>query len=195
MVSKAHYRKVAQRLKKLDKAFTQVVLALGDSETQPLQRLDPTQPTAVLLVAGFSSLGVHTLLKIQQIFPNHYHQAIFVSIGVLDSGNFKGVGETESLRLNVLNQLTQYVDLAKKKMGWAATYEMSLGTEVAEALHKLCTEIHQKFPHSVFFTGKLVFPEPSWWHKIFHNETAFVVQRRIGLEGMPMVVIPVRVPL
>jgi len=195
MVSKNHYRKVAQRLKKLDKQFTQVVLALGDSDSQPQPKLDSTQPTAVLLVAGFSSLGVHTLLKIQQIFPNHYHQAIFASIGVLDSGNFKGAGETESLRLNVLNQLTQYVDLAKKKMGWAATYEMSLGTEVAEELHKLCTDIHRQYPHSVFFTGKLVFPEPSWWHKIFHNETAFAVQRRIGLEGMPMVVIPVRVPL
>jgi hypothetical protein len=42
------------------------------------------------------------------------------------------------------------------------------------------------------FAGKLVFREPTWWDRLLHNETAHSVQRRLEFDGLPMVILPVR---
>ena len=59
---------------------------------------DANEHTAVILVGGYSGLGVHTLLNAVRFVPNHFKNMIFISVGVVDSGNFKGVEELESLQ-------------------------------------------------------------------------------------------------
>ena len=60
--------------------------------------LDPDEPTAILLAAGFNSFGLHTLLSVVRYFPDLYKNFIFVSVAEIDSGSFKGAAEIQALR-------------------------------------------------------------------------------------------------
>ena len=43
--------------------------------------------------------------------------------------------------------------------------------------------------------GQLVFSDDNAWNRALHNETAFMVQKRLQRRGMPMIVVPVRINL
>jgi hypothetical protein len=184
-----HYRLVAKKLVQLGEE-----LAVEDlpDEPAPHAELDPKAPTAVVLAGGYGGLGIHTLLNIPRVFPHQFTQAIFVSVGVIDAGTFKGEAEMTSLEARTRGELAKYAELAKKKLGWAAGGETALGIEAVAELEKLCRAIAKRYPRSVFFAGKLVFREERWWQRILHNETAHAVQRRLELAGLTMVVLPIR---
>src|ERR1700759_2052775 len=65
---------------------------------KPAPACDHNARTAVFLVNGFNGLGLHTLLAVIRMFPKVYQNFIFVQVGVLDAGNFKGAAEVENLR-------------------------------------------------------------------------------------------------
>ncbi|MEI9997996.1 MAG: hypothetical protein WDO13_01920 [Verrucomicrobiota bacterium] len=58
---------------------------------------------------------------------------------------------------------------------------------------RLALKIHNKFPRSVFFAGKLLFEAEKWYYPLLHNETAYAISRRLQLQGIPMVVMPIRI--
>ena len=89
-----YYRHVTTRLKGLDESLGTIEVH-GEPNLAPP---DPEQHTAVILVGGYSGLGVHTLLNAVRFVPNHFKNMIFISVGVVDSGNFKGVEELEHLQ-------------------------------------------------------------------------------------------------
>jgi hypothetical protein len=60
-------------------------------------------------------------------------------------------------------------------------------------IERLCREVFLRFPRAMFFAGKLIFREPTWWQRLLHNETAHAVQRRLEFDGLPMVILPVRI--
>jgi len=186
---KRHYALVARKLTRLsDELSLDSVPAIAP----PPPELDPTKPTAVVLAGGFGGLGVHTLLQIPRLFPHQFEQVIFVSVGVIDAGTFKGHEEMAALDLQTVEHLEKYVEFARTRMGWAADHDHSLATEAVAELERLCREIHLRFPRSVFFAGKLIFRHESWWQRILHNETAHAVQRRLEFDGLTMVVLPIR---
>ena len=192
---RAHYRMVGRKVQELNKELEPLVAnpeqpAAGI--TPGATELDPEKPTAVLLAGGYGGLGAHTLLQITKLFPDQFKQVIFISVGVVDSGTFKGKDEIEALEANIRKQLDQYVKFARNKLGWAADSDMVVGAEAVAEIERLCREVHLRFPRSMFFAGKLVFREPSWWHRLLHNETAHSVQRRLEFDGLPMVILPVR---
>jgi hypothetical protein len=47
----------------------------------------------------------------------------------------------------------------------------------------------------LFVAGQLIFEEDTFWNRVLHNETAFMVQKRLQRRGMPMIVVPVRIDL
>jgi hypothetical protein len=54
-------------------------------------------------------------------------------------------------------------------------------------------KIRERFPRSVFFAGKLLFEAEKWYYPLLHNETAYAISRRLQLQGIPMVVMPIRI--
>ncbi len=178
---RAHYRMVAERVKKLSNEMAGTLQDLPNKPGAPTE-IDPEEPTAVVMAGGYGPLGLSTLLQIDRVFPGQFKQVVFISAGVIDSGSFKGADEIEHLRQTVAKQLEQYVTFARDKLGWAADWDMVVGTEAVSELERLCREVHLRFPRSVFFAGKLIFREPSWWHRLLHNETAHAVQRRLEFE-------------
>jgi hypothetical protein len=187
---KSHYHQVAKKLKRLSDE-----LALDNVPgvaPPPPAELDPMKPTAVVLAGGFGGLGIHTLLQIPRLFPDQFAQVVFVSVGVIDAGTFKGEEEMSALQRKTDADLERYVQFARTHLGWAAEYDSLLGTEAVAELERLCREVYLRFPRSVFFAGKLIFRHEGWWQRLLHNETAHAVQRRLEFDGLTMVVLPIR---
>jgi hypothetical protein len=181
---------VIAKLRVLDNSLRQLALPKGASpvQTEP----DPLQPTAVLLVGRFSGLGIHTMLNSIRFTPGYFRSFVFVSAGVVDSGNFKGSGAVQELRKHTLDNLEQYVVLANQ-LGMPATSFMTIGTDPVDDLEQLCQTVIKKFPKSVVFAGQLVFQKENWIQRLLHNQTAYSLQRRLQWDGIPMVILPTRV--
>ena len=185
-----HYRKVAAKLAVLSKTLSDLP---GDAPTAAaLAAPDPRQPTAVLLVGGYGGLGIHSLLAIFRQFPGFYKQAVFVSVAVVDSGTFKGAEELEHLKVETQQSLDKYVALARG-FGLAAVSFMAEGTDPLASIETLCLQISRQFPRATYFAGKLIFRKDTWYQRLLHNETATAIQRRLQWEGLPTVILPVRV--
>ena len=187
-----HYRQVQDKLTKLTEELAVDTIPAITGTDAPATELDPSLPTAVVLAGGFGGLGLHTLMQIPRVFPNQFKQIVFVSVGVLDAGSFKGASEVDALREKSEHDLARYVDFARTRMGWAADQDFRLGTEAVAELEGLCREVSLRFPRSVFFAGKLIFRHEKWWQRMLHNETAHAVQRRLEFDGLTMVVLPIR---
>jgi hypothetical protein len=187
MIIKRHYNGVFARLKRLDQITN--ALPSGPARELPLEK---NKPTAVMLVGGFSGLGIHSMLTVMKLFPRYFHNVIFMSVGVIDSATFQGVDEVDRVREETEEALKKYVQLARN-MGIPADYRMSMGTEAISECEKLAQEIAREYPRSIFFAGKLIFERERWWDRLLHNETAYQIQRRLQFAGLAMVILPVRV--
>jgi amino acid transporter len=187
-VIRRHYHRVQSNLKRLD----EIMNALPAHPVGEHGKLDPKLPTAVLLVGAYSGLGIHQLLTIQRLFPGHYKNFVFLSVGVIDSATMKGVEEVEAIRQLTELSLKRYVDLARR-LGLACDYRMSIGTEAVAEAEQLCLSVGKEFPRALFFAGKLVFEQERWYQRLLHNETAYQLQRRLQFAGLNAMVLPVRV--
>jgi len=193
-VVRLHYRRVGEALAAL---YAQLV----DLPAEPdrarraagaIERgIDPSQPTAVVLVASYGGLGIHTTYGIVRGFPNHFANVVFVSIGVIDSGAFKGEDAIDALRSETQQMLERYVELARG-LGWPATSRFTIGTDAVEEAEKLCLEIAREFPRATFFAGKVIFERERWYQRLLHNETAFAIQKRLQFAGHTMVILPAK---
>jgi amino acid transporter len=194
-----HYRGVGELIQRLNLKLNVELGAemptVSDAPTEPhrVAEMDPEKPTAVVLVGGYSGLGIQTVLEIERVFPGQYRQIVFISAGIVDSGAFKGAGEVDALREKLGRDLERYVEFARRRFGWAADCDVAIGTDAVFELERLCRQVYLRFPLSVFFAGQLVVRQPTWWYRLLHNETAFAVQRRLQFDRLPMVILPTRV--
>ena len=186
---RGHYARVEKDLKRLDDVLVPVapVPVPGDG----LATLDRKLPTAVITVDRFSGYGLHQILSIHMLFPKYYGNFVFVSVAVVDSGNFKGEEEVGRLEANTRENLEKYVAWCREK-GWNAGYRMAVATEAVDEVVKICKELCGEFPRAVVFSGKLVFKKEQWYHRLLHSETAMAIQRRLQFEGVQSIVLPVR---
>ncbi len=148
--------------------------------------------TAVLLVNGFNGLGIRALSSIFKLFGGIYKNFVFVQIGVIDAGVFKGVEEIKGLQAGVNKDAEKYVRLISS-YGYHAESFTSIGTDVVEEITKLAPDILKKFPNAVFFGGQIVFPNGSILARWLHNYTVFASQRKLYGDGIPFVVLPIKV--
>lgn len=183
-----YYDRVVQRLQRLSSLLDVVTPTGAATAGQP----ETNKPCAAILVGGYSGLGVHTFLNALRFGPGKFEGTIFLSVGVVDSGNFKGSDAVEDLRKHTAESLDKYVDHARR-LGMPAVGFMSIGTDPVEELEHLCVTIKKQFPRATFFAGQLVFQKDTWYQRWLHNETAYSLQRRLQWDGVPMVILPTRV--
>ena len=62
-----------------------------------------------------------------------------------------------------------------------------------DEIEKLSPMILERFPGAVFFGGQLVFPQESLLTHWLHNHTVFALQRKLYQQGVPFVILPIRV--
>ena len=185
---KRHYESVKKAKSQLD----EILMSIPTSGHPNKEKVDPRDPTAIILVRDFDGFGIHTLLSVFRNFPHVYKNFIFVSVAVADSGVFKGAEGISHLEDAIHSRLKRYVQLARN-LGLRADYRTAAGTDVVETGTKLCEETAREFPKSIVFAGKIVFRQEKFYHKILHNETAFSIQRNLHWDGIPAVILPIRV--
>jgi amino acid transporter len=208
LAMKRHYVRVGVAIRSLDeelpdplpmadlKSPGKSVRALGsiaDIESGA-PKPDPTKPIAILFVGGYGGLGRHALLTMLRMFPHHFKGIVFCSIAIIDSGNFKGVAEVEELEARTRSELEKYIRYAAT-LDLPAEAVFATGIEVAVEAEKLGIELIEKYPRALFVAGQLVFEEETFVNRLLHNETAFMIQRRLQHSGVPMIVLPVRITL
>jgi len=186
---RGHYIRTNQSLHRLDEALTTVPLPASEPTQAPLKK---NANTAVLTVTSFGGLGIHTLLNLFRVFPGQFRQVVFISVGAIDSGRFKGSEEIDALRASTEAELQKYVEYSRK-LGLPAEYRFRLGTDIVDELEQLCIEVQAEFPRSVTFAGQLVFQKEGSIVRWLHNQTCVALQRRLAFHGLPMVILPVRV--
>jgi amino acid transporter len=211
---KRHYGSVVNALRKLDSDLPSppeveealALLAQKQTEDAPFEDHhglmehhtnrdpDPEKPVAILLVGGYSGLGRHALLTLLRMFPRHFSGVVFLSVAVVDSESFKGADQLAELEERTRKSLLCYEHYARS-LGLPAASMFSVGTEVAVEVEKSAAELAQRYPRALFVAGQLIFEEDTFWNRVLHNETAFMVQKRLQRRGMPMIVVPVRIDL
>ena len=185
---RGHYRNVQAQITQIDAILSQIPT---EGRPEAPAKVDPKAPVAILFVSGYGGLGIHAMLSIQRLFPDYYRNIIFVSVGVVDSGHFKGAGAVESLVADTERGLQRYVDFARR-LGFAAEARYRVGTDVLLEAEELSHEVHREFPKGVFFLGKLVFAQEKFYYRFLHNDTAFAIQRRLQFSGLPTIILPIR---
>jgi amino acid transporter len=182
-----HYEGVKARLKEVDEIFS--AAPCPKCENPP--RLDPEAPTAVFMVGSSRGGGIHTVLWVQRLFPNHFKNFIFISAKAVDAHSYGGTEQIAQLRETLERSLAFYVDYCHAN-GLASASRFSLGTDRVEELVKLAEGVQKDFPNCVFFTSKLVFHSENWVTRLLHNQTALALQRHLHLNGMQMVILPMQ---
>ncbi|HEY6200033.1 MAG TPA: APC family permease [Candidatus Binatia bacterium] len=188
-IVRAHYESVRGALKRLDETLINIPFR---PDLNPVPERNPNAPTAVVVVRAFDGIGIHTLLNIQRLFPNHFRNVIFISVGVIDSSQFKGSAEIHNLRKRTEENLQSYVEFANC-LGWYAEFRYSLGIDLMAELEKLCKEVSYEFPRAVFFAGKLIFERETFLTNVLHNQTPYTLQRKLQFEGLQTFILPIRV--
>jgi hypothetical protein len=155
---------------------------------------NPADAVAILFVGGYSGLGRHAVLTMVRMFPNHFRGIVFVSVAVLDSESFKGADQVDALERRTRESLVNYERFAAT-LGLRAASAFSIGTEVAVEAEKIARDLAGRYPKALFVAGQLIFAEETIWTRTLHNETAFMVQKRLQHSGIPMIVLPVQISL
>ncbi|MGD0836397.1 MAG: APC family permease [Polyangia bacterium] len=184
----AHYRHVAQQLRRLDQDLGD----LGQLDEPIGAEPDPRLPTAVLMVGSYGGIGIHSLLSIQRSYAGYFKNVVFVSVAVVDSGTFKGADQIALLQKETQESLDRYVKLARG-LGWNASSRTAAGLDPVREATAICAALAEEFPRSTFFAGKLIWKRETWWQRILHNETAYQIERRLHWKGLAMAVLPIRV--
>jgi amino acid transporter len=182
-----HYSHVTKLVEAVDSQFDRLPAMLPAASQ--VADLDPKRPTAIILVGRYGGLGLHIYFSNLRLFPNTFHNFVFVTVGALDSEFFKDPDHVHGLEQRTRAGLERYVDIAARA-GKPARYAYRLGTDVVEEASSLCVELARQYPGAVVFAGTLVFEQPSWYDRLLHNETAYAIQRRLKFGGIPMLILP-----
>lgn len=192
LLVRRHYRRTGEALGALYSMLGQLPEEPSLEGGVAVATPDPRKPTAAVLVGSYGGLGIHTVLNIFRAFPGHYENVVFVSVGVIDSGGFKGEESVEELRQATEETVGRYLALAAS-LGIPATARTALGTDAVLEAERLCLALREEFRNVTFFAGKVIFERERWYQRLLHNETALAIQKRLQWAGETMVILPARV--
>ncbi|MDZ4722326.1 MAG: APC family permease [candidate division Zixibacteria bacterium] len=198
LLIKRHYRKTAVLLKRLDALVetvqNEVAQKIKSDNIHSISNppYDPTGKTAIMAVSGFNGLGLHTLLNIPRTFGGTFKNFVFIHIGVVDAGNFKGTAEIENLKEHTGQELEPYVRYMRLRGSHAIGVE-AIGNDIVGAIMEAAPKLFQKYPNAVFFGGQIVFPKETFITRWLHNYFVFTLQRKFYNRAWPFVIMPIRV--
>ncbi|OGS34744.1 MAG: amino acid transporter [Elusimicrobia bacterium RIFOXYB2_FULL_49_7] len=187
---KKHYASTTRQLRRLDALLEKVAPDILLPIAQP--PFNSKAKTAVIFVNGFNGLGLHTLFSVLRFFGGEFKNFLFISIGIVDTGNFKGIDEVEHLHQSVKDGTERYARFMQGQ-GYFSEGLYYIGTDVITAADRAIPDILARYPNSVFFGGQLVFSKGTFWTQWLHNYTVFSLQRNFYHKGIPFVILPIRV--
>ena len=190
VVVRRHYNWTRSELKNIDEIFTGLPFGSVTAPPKP----DSGLPTAAFLVGSSRGGGLHALLWVQRMFPDHFKNFIFVNARSVDSHSFGGREDMEAMKVEANAALAYFVNYCNSK-GWAAKSYLSFGTDPIHEATRLAERVQAEFPNTIFFTSKLIFEHDNLFIRLLHNQAPLVLQRRFHLRGMQMVILPMKLTI
>lgn len=184
---KRHYGLALCDLKRLEELVEAAEVAV-DGASKPVTK----GRTAIVLVNGFNGLGLHTFLGVPRIFPGTFGHFVFVQVGVLDAGSFKGAQELERLKAETLASTRRYVEFAQQH-GFTAEAAIEISHDLVGTIEKMSEVLMKQHPDAVLFGGQLAFTHETVWTRWLHNYAVFALQRIFCRQGVPFVIVPARI--
>jgi amino acid transporter len=184
---KNHYRDTKARIAKVDEVFAMIQYG---SEHSPAELIENGN-TAVFIVGNSRGGGLHALLWVQRMFPDHFKNFVFMNARTVDSNAYGGKEALEAMRVDASVSLNYFVNFCRSH-GLRAKSYLSFGTDAVEELTKLAATVASEHPNAIFFTSKLVFENENIWTRLLHNQAALELQRRLHNAGQQMVILPMR---
>jgi hypothetical protein len=175
-------------LRRLNVLVTSTIEASAPENIKP----DPDSKTAAILVNGYNGLGLHRVMSVIKNFGKEFRNFVFIEIGVIDAGNFKGEEEIAHLKSKVNKDLDRYVSFMNQNSCYAQKFS-SFGIDVVEEVEKVAQNVTARFPGIVFFGGQLIFEKETWVNRLLHNYTVFAIQKKLYQKGTPFVILPIQV--
>ena len=187
LLNHAHYALVRRKIRAADEALGWI--AYPEALDPP--SLDPHGHTAVFVVGSSRSGGVYALEWVRREFPGEFRNCIFMNVRTVDAHIYGGGEDLERIKRQASEVLTYFVAYCHHH-GLAAKAYLAFGTDPIEELTNLAEKIYSEFPHSIFFTSKLIFERDNWYIRQLHSEAALTMLRRLHLRNMPMVILPMK---
>jgi amino acid transporter len=188
VVIRNHYRETKRAILSVDRVFADQPFGPQKDSIDPA----PEAQTAVFIVGNSRGGGLHALLWVLRMFPDHFRNFLFVNARTVDANAYGGEGALEKMREDAARTLEYFVDFCQSH-GMASASYIGFGTDAVEEVTRMCEQISREYPNSIFFTSKLIFASDNWFTRLLHNQAALAVQRRLHLEGLQMVILPMKV--
>jgi len=186
---KNHYEQVRRQLHTIDALYAPRP-SWGEDLSEP--PLDSEQATAIFLVGKNRGLGMYALKWLNELFPGHFKNFVFISVGEVDAESYGGKGALRSLQYQIENSLRYYVNYCHYQ-GWAAASYSAYGTDAEAELERLTASVVERYPNSVCLASKLIFNSENWFISWLHNHTAIAMQRRLHLREIQMIITPIKI--
>lgn len=192
---KGHYKSIGKEIVRIQDVMNSKMPETIDDLKKHMTRksvaeITKNDMTAVILVNGYSGIGLYSLFKILSKFKDVYKNFIFIQVGIVDADSFHQGDVIESITENIQKDLNKYVDLIKE-LGYNAEYRFGIGTDVTEEVMKIVPEITEEYKNTTFIGGQLVFSGTYRASRILHNYTIFAIQRRLYKHGLTTIIIPI----
>lgn len=185
---RSHYRDTKEKIRAVDEVFANQ--PFGSETIFPAT--EANAPTAAFIVGSSRGGGLHALLWVQRMFPGCFRNFVFINARSVDSHAYGGTEELENLETDARVSLKFFENFCHSYAMAAKSY-LGFGTDAVEEVTRLCERVQGEFPNTVFFTSKLIFQHDNWWTRLLHNQAAIAIQRKLHLEGMQMVILPMKV--
>ena len=185
---RAHYAWVSDCRRKIDEQFA--IPAEELANIPPVSRYSDSA-TAVLLTTEHWGPTIHTLLWVQRLFAGRFRNILFVGVIEFDS---RAMGASEALprRTARLEGAMRQLEGFCAKHGLHADRQIGYGTDPVLELERLVKEATAKGQECVCFANKLILPPGRRMAEWLHNQTSLGLQRRLHAEGIPLMVLPIR---
>ncbi len=187
VVVKRRYKTIASRKKELDDALT---LPADVPHDASIPLLDKKQPTAVFLIGESIGEGMHTLLQVQRMFPNHFKNFLFISVGIVDVGCYGSEKALNELQENISERLDYFVNFSHKH-GYAAAKYAAYGSNMVRELMNIAKQIEEDYSNTVYFAATLVSKSDNWLTRRLNFDIANILQRFMHQEGKQLIILPV----
>jgi amino acid transporter len=188
LLIRRHYDWVDVHRGKLDEAFQ---LPEAQLAVAPLSAADPTQPTAIFLTTDHWGPTIHTLLWVQRLFPERFRNMAFLSAVQVEASALNAPDTVPQLKAKIERSMDQLEAFCARE-GLSTARFVVYGTDPIESLEALVKDVSARFPDSVCFANTLILPGSHWVGEWLHNQTALGLQRRLHLEGIPLVILPIK---
>lgn len=189
LVIKAMYRKLKMRLMQKEMHFYGYDIA---PSIDPLNGVDKSAPTAAIIVDQTFGSGMNCLLEIKKLFPGIFKNFIFVTVGEVDSNNFREERRWRDMRRKTKMILRKYKNYCNANGRFAKAY-VGYGTDIVEKLTQLTDRVAKDYPNTVFFGTKFIFDNENIFTQILYNHVPYIMQRRLHVKGLNMVILPMKI--